>query len=60
MNKDNRNGCGFVGLCSALTVPFIILKLDGVVDWPWLWVLAPFWLPMAILTLILLLSIKYL
>jgi len=27
---------------------FIILKLCGVINWSWAWVLAPFWLPIAI------------
>jgi hypothetical protein len=28
---------------------FITLKLCGVISWSWLWVLAPFWIPLAIL-----------
>lgn len=28
---------------------FLGLKFFGVVSWPWLWVLAPFWLPFALL-----------
>jgi hypothetical protein len=28
-------------------VAFIVLKLVGVIDWAWLWVLAPFWIPLA-------------
>lgn len=36
---------GFLGL---LTVAFIVLKLCKVVDWPWLWVLAPTWIPIAV------------
>lgn len=36
---------GFLGL---LTVAFIVLKLCKVVDWPWLWVLAPTWVPIAL------------
>ena len=26
-----------------LGIAFIILKLCGVIDWAWIWVLAPFW-----------------
>lgn len=33
-------GIGFVGL---LTIVFITLKLLGVIDWGWLWVLSPIW-----------------
>lgn len=38
-NSDN-GGIGFVG---ALQIAFIVLKLCDVIDWPWLWVLAPIW-----------------
>jgi hypothetical protein len=31
---------GFFGL---LTIVFVTLKLIGVIDWAWVWVLAPFW-----------------
>ena len=27
----------------ALCLLFIMLKLQGDINWPWLWVLAPFW-----------------
>lgn len=36
-----NGGIGFVGL---LTILFIALKLTGVIDWAWLWVLAPIWI----------------
>lgn len=39
-------GIGFSGL---LTVLFVGLKLTDVIDWSWWWVLAPLWLPAAIL-----------
>lgn len=51
MNKHNCAGGG-LGLCSTLTVIFIVLKLVGVIEWSWLWVLAPTWIPTAILALI--------
>lgn len=31
-------GIGFVGL---LTIVFIVLKLVGVINWSWFWVLSP-------------------
>ncbi len=36
------NGVGFFGL---LAIVFITLKLTGYITWPWLWVLAPLWIP---------------
>jgi hypothetical protein len=40
------------GLCSLLTVLFVGLKLTGYIDWPWIWVLAPTWIPVAIVATI--------
>lgn len=39
------SGCGFVGL---LTITFIVLKLVGVINWSWIWVLAPLWISAAL------------
>jgi hypothetical protein len=27
-----------------LTIVFVILKLDGVINWKWIWVLSPLWI----------------
>ena len=40
----NVNG-GFLGF---LTLIFITLKLCHVIDWSWVWVLAPLWIPLSI------------
>ena len=46
MNKrqEQRGGIGF---CSLLALAFIVLKLCGVIDWSWIWILAPIWIPVA-------------
>lgn len=36
------------GFLTLLTILFIGLKLGHVVTWPWLWVLAPIWIPIAV------------
>ena len=36
-----------VGICSVLGLIFVTLKLTGVIAWSWLWVLLPFWGPLA-------------
>lgn len=41
MNKS----IGFAGLLALL---FIGLKLGNVIEWSWLWVLSPLWLPWAV------------
>lgn len=28
-----------------LTTVFFLLRLFGVVDWPWVWVFSPIWIP---------------
>ncbi len=33
-----------VGLGTALTVVFTVLKLTGVIEWSWIWVLSPVWI----------------
>ena len=49
MSDDKTNvtipGGGFFAL---LTVLFIGLKLGHVIDWHWIWVLSPLWLPSAV------------
>ena len=37
-----------VGFFSLLGIVFVVLKLTHVISWSWLWVLAPFWLPLAV------------
>lgn len=57
--ENNNSGCtinlggGFAG---ALTIAFIVLKLVGVIDWSWLWVLSPLWISF-ILTIFILLVV---
>ena len=38
---------GAIGVCGALGIAFVVLKLCGVIDWSWWWVSAPFWIPLA-------------
>ena len=46
---EKSNGIGFLGL---LTIVFIVLKLTNVIAWSWWWVLAPLWIPVALLIVI--------
>lgn len=36
-----------ISFLPALTLLFIGLKLTNVIDWSWIWVLSPLWLPFA-------------
>lgn len=49
MKDQTSGGIGFLGL---LTIVFIVLKLTKVITWSWWWVLAPTWLPLAIMLFI--------
>lgn len=40
-----------LGVCDVLGIVFIVLKLVGVISWSWWWVLAPFWIPLAIVVI---------
>ena len=51
---ENKSSGGGIGFCSALGLLFIGLKLGNVITWPWLYVLAPFWIPTAFFLILLL------
>lgn len=39
---------GGIGFLQLLTLLFIALKLTNYIDWSWLWVLAPLWIPLGL------------
>ena len=42
---NNNKGMGCIALITIqLTIVFIVLKLVNVIDWSWIWVLAPIWI----------------
>jgi len=41
----SSGGITFGGL---LTIVFIVLKLTGIINWSWLWVLCPLWIGLAL------------
>lgn len=53
--KNNSNTVTYSGpgFCTLLGLLFIALKLTGYIQWSWLWVLAPFWIPLALIIFIL-------
>ena len=38
-----------VGFLDLLAIAFIVLKLTGTITWSWWWVLAPVWMPIALI-----------
>ena len=44
-NNSSGSAAGGVGFCGLLLTAFIVLKLLGVINWSWIWVLSPIWIP---------------
>lgn len=42
MNSNSKGGG--LGICSVLTIVFVVLKLTKVITWSWWWVLFPLWI----------------
>jgi len=40
-----------------LGIAFVVLRLTHVIRWPWVWVLAPFWIPLALQIVIFVLAL---
>jgi hypothetical protein len=49
--SDKKTGCS-VSL-PMITLILVILKLTGVIDWSWVWVTSPIWIPIALVLFIL-------
>lgn len=40
-NNSSSSSSGGIGFLGLLTIVFIVLKLCGVINWNWFWVLSP-------------------
>ena len=54
---ENKSSGGRIGFCTVLFIVFLILKLTGAITWPWVWVCAPLWIPIALVVIIMLFTI---
>lgn len=45
---------GSIGLGTILFIVFLVLKLTSVINWSWLWVTSPLWIPFALCIVLLL------
>ena len=50
--RGNASGSG-IGFLGMLFLVFLVLKLMNIIDWKWIWVIAPLWCIPAFLVLIL-------
>jgi len=48
MSTKSDASAGGIGFAGLLCIAFIVLKLTGQIDWSWLWILAPVWIPFGI------------
>lgn len=55
----NRNTNHGIGSCGLLTIVFIVLKLNGVINWSWLWVFSPLWISTALSLIFILIVFFY-
>jgi hypothetical protein len=51
--NNNKNVLNIgLNLCEVLCIIFIVLKVVGVINWSWLWVVSPLWIDLALVFLI--------
>lgn len=50
MASGNNNISVRIGTPATLilTLVFVVLKMTGEIDWHWIWVLGPLWIPMGL------------
>lgn len=60
MSKEHHSSGGGVGFLGLLQLLFIGLKLGGVIDWSWWWVLWPTWVALATTALLLAVVVVFL
>ena len=53
MSNSNSSASGGIGFTGMLQIVFIVLKLTNVIKWSWLWVLAPSWISIALVVVVL-------
>ena len=54
--KSAAGGCS-IGVTGLLQVAFIVLKLCGVIDWSWWWVLSPTWISLGLVILLIVVAV---
>ena len=48
MEDKRKVTVNFGGIGTMLAIIFMVLKLTGNIDWSWVWVFAPIWIPVAL------------
>lgn len=55
--KTSESSGGGIGISSVLQVVFLVLKLCGLIDWPWIWVLSPLWISLSLVLIFFIVSL---
>lgn len=55
MSAQSSSAGGGTSLAVVVTIVFVVLKLVGVIDWSWWWVLSPLWIAFLLSVLVMLL-----
>ena len=50
MENKTQVSSGGISFAGLLFIAFLVLKLTHVIDWSWWWVFAPLWIPVAVVT----------
>jgi hypothetical protein len=56
-SSSSSSSSGGIGCLGLLGILFIALKLTGYIDWPWVWVLAPWWIGGLLLVAVIIVAI---
>ena len=49
-----------IGIIEIWTIMFIVLKLTGVINWSWWWVIAPYWIVLLVIAIAFLSVVSFL
>ena len=49
---SDKKQSGGMSVCGVLTLIFIVLKCLHLIDWKWIWVLSPIWIPLAVIIIL--------
>jgi Flp pilus assembly protein TadB len=55
-DKNSRSG-SYITIGDLLLITFTVLKLCGVINWSWVWVLSPLWIGLILLTIVIVIEI---
>lgn len=56
---NEKASSGGIGCLGVAGIVLIILKLTGLLNWSWGWVLAPYWIPFCVMAAVLMLALLF-